>query len=327
MANQNQSAQQCIYCGSKEPPLSDEHIVAAGIGGDQVLKDASCQACSDITSRFEQRVLRQSYGLREVRSALEIGKRRKNEKPKAASVSIEIDGTKSEPEVALSAHPLLLSLTLFDYPTFLTRWPAPTGVLVRGSHRYSAGPDPKDILDQLGADKVSGRTRHYDHDFGKFLAKVAWSGWVAEYGLSSLAEAWLPSLVVGSDPVVGRYVGSLDYAIAGQPDAPCLHSLHFDISEREDYWLATARIQLFVQITPCPTYVACIGRVDDDAARRLKTDGWKLPRQGAIGKPLEAPLPRYIATTIIGTDERAKESDIQKELRALGLGARTSSLQ
>jgi hypothetical protein len=34
----------CIYCGSTDQ-LSDEHIVPAGLGGDQILYKASCESC------------------------------------------------------------------------------------------------------------------------------------------------------------------------------------------------------------------------------------------------------------------------------------------
>jgi hypothetical protein len=47
----------CIYCGSTEN-LSKEHIVPLGLGGEDVLYDASCGWCRDATSRIESRLLK-----------------------------------------------------------------------------------------------------------------------------------------------------------------------------------------------------------------------------------------------------------------------------
>lgn len=52
----------CIYCGRADAPLTDEHVVPYSIGGELVLKDASCRKCAAITSRFELKVMRELWG-------------------------------------------------------------------------------------------------------------------------------------------------------------------------------------------------------------------------------------------------------------------------
>ncbi len=47
----------CIYCGSKEK-LSDEHALAYGFNGNHILRNASCENCREITSKFETKILR-----------------------------------------------------------------------------------------------------------------------------------------------------------------------------------------------------------------------------------------------------------------------------
>jgi HNH endonuclease len=61
----------CIYCGSTEPPLTDEHILPQGLGGREFLPDASCEICRVETGKFEEIVqrgmvwgLRRSLGMR-----------------------------------------------------------------------------------------------------------------------------------------------------------------------------------------------------------------------------------------------------------------------
>jgi HNH endonuclease len=47
----------CIYCGEKEG-LSDEHVIPYGLGGNLILRKASCHTCAKITSNLELRLLR-----------------------------------------------------------------------------------------------------------------------------------------------------------------------------------------------------------------------------------------------------------------------------
>jgi HNH endonuclease len=61
----------CIYCGSTEPPLTDEHIIPQGLGGREFLRDASCESCRVKTGKFEEVVqrgmvwaLRRTLGMR-----------------------------------------------------------------------------------------------------------------------------------------------------------------------------------------------------------------------------------------------------------------------
>lgn len=49
---------QCIYCGTSQGKLSDEHLVPYGLNGPWVLRQASCAVCANSTSRFEMDVLR-----------------------------------------------------------------------------------------------------------------------------------------------------------------------------------------------------------------------------------------------------------------------------
>lgn len=57
----------CIYCGSTKPPLTREHVLPRGLGGDHnplgsheavVLQRASCEDCREITRTIEENVLR-----------------------------------------------------------------------------------------------------------------------------------------------------------------------------------------------------------------------------------------------------------------------------
>jgi hypothetical protein len=79
---------QCIYCGTSEGKLSDEHIIPYGLNGDFVLRKASCAACATITSRFERDVLRNLFPA--ARAALGYKTRRKH--PETFPAKIRRDG-------------------------------------------------------------------------------------------------------------------------------------------------------------------------------------------------------------------------------------------
>jgi hypothetical protein len=51
----------CIYCGTKEPPLTEEHIIPFAIGDKILLPAASCHKCCDTTKKFEQFVQRTMF--------------------------------------------------------------------------------------------------------------------------------------------------------------------------------------------------------------------------------------------------------------------------
>ena len=52
----------CIYCRKAGIRLTDEHIVPLSIGGQHVIKEASCHNCAKVTSKFERDVIRGLWG-------------------------------------------------------------------------------------------------------------------------------------------------------------------------------------------------------------------------------------------------------------------------
>lgn len=309
----------CIYCFREQVALSEEHIIPEGLGGNQVIPSASCAACRDKTSRIELRVLRHSHGLRVFRSKFGIGKRRRGEKLSRASIAIGAEERERVVEVPLEDHPVPLALPLFEPPTELTAAPTPKGVRVRGYHCFASGATSQEVLRKVDEKEARLRTRQYDHAFARLLAKVAHCAWVSEYGLASLSEATAPGILNGSFEAVGRFVGSLDYALRGDPHALCLHSIHLSVNSTFEPRLACARVQFFVQLVPSPTYVVVVGRLPRHARVDPAMQQWQLPRKGMIGTPLPAPLPRWVGTTLFGRREHGDGVDILAELEGIGL--------
>lgn len=53
----------CIYCGTTEGELSDEHIIPYSLNGTLILPKASCPACARITQKFEEICTHERWGM------------------------------------------------------------------------------------------------------------------------------------------------------------------------------------------------------------------------------------------------------------------------
>src|SRR5205807_9538393 len=93
---------QCIYCGTTEGPLQDEHTVPYGFNGDSVLLEASCKKCADITSAFETVVLRDT--LSAARAAVGAKTRRKKRRQSPLPLYVVRNGKEEEIEAPWQSH-------------------------------------------------------------------------------------------------------------------------------------------------------------------------------------------------------------------------------
>ncbi|SCB13083.1 HNH endonuclease [Rhizobium hainanense] len=74
----------CIYCRAEGVRLTDEHIVPYSLGGNHVLRDASCDHCAKITSKVELKIARELWG--QARQSFGATSRRKKRKGKTQIV-------------------------------------------------------------------------------------------------------------------------------------------------------------------------------------------------------------------------------------------------
>ncbi|HEY6252464.1 MAG TPA: hypothetical protein VI685_21115, partial [Candidatus Angelobacter sp.] len=80
----------CIYCGTAEGKLSEEHITPYGLSGRLTLLDASCECCAQKTSGLENTVLRKMFFA--ARAALGTLTRRPKDRLKPQPMLIEKEG-------------------------------------------------------------------------------------------------------------------------------------------------------------------------------------------------------------------------------------------
>ncbi len=118
----------CIYCGNTEPPLSDEHIIPYGLGGNFILADASCKACARQTGRVEQVCLREM--IRSFRLRKGIPHKRRHSHQQAESLplhTINLGGLFRKFSVPVRYRPTALVLPHYASPGIFTDRPDSAG--------------------------------------------------------------------------------------------------------------------------------------------------------------------------------------------------------
>jgi hypothetical protein len=198
---------QCIYCGTREGPLSKEHISASALGGVATLPKASCRTCADVTSRFEGRVARDMFG--ELRIKQNYPSRRKELRP--TELPAKFFNSDGEPRLAkllVSDYPVLVPQVAFMEPPGILEGRIPTG----GHPAIDLGSsvDPQDLArahKALDAPTVALRM-HLDWTaYCQTLAKTAHSLVCAVSGVKGW-EPFLPPLLRLETNCFSHYIGS-----------------------------------------------------------------------------------------------------------------------
>lgn len=177
----------CIYCGSREPPLTREHVIARGLGGDWstnhfrdalVLQRASCAACQRVTQAIEHECLRAMLEY----ARLRLGFKRKDRVNETVEAIVEYeDGREELRRVPIDAVPGALAVpSFYEARAFaepvLTEAPGPSDlkmvVAIRGDMRLVPG-----------ARKIGVRLRADSIRFAQMLAKIALGVAVAQLGV------------------------------------------------------------------------------------------------------------------------------------------------
>lgn len=237
----------CIYCGSNGP-LSDEHVVALGLGGRLILPDASCHACSRITSAFERKVLRGFMGT--ARITANFPTRRGKERPTSRTVTL-LRGENLQAITGPSAEvPALLQLPTLATAGILTGSTATRGVNVVGMETIAFGPRPDEFVLKHSA---TGLRQSDDLDvtaFARMLAKIGYSFLVGALGPMPLAEVTVLPLILGSADDGSHWVGSAVFSTEAEAQGAqhVLRPQYYESSQPSAPRLLGAQIKLFADV-------------------------------------------------------------------------------
>lgn len=250
---------QCIYCGESARPLSDEHVVPHALNGEWVLEDASCEACSRITSRFELDVCRAF--LPYARAWYRLRTRRKH--PSSFPLVVVRDGKEETISLTPEEYGAVLVVPHLRMPAYLDQRPSDKYIrIIDAFMARIGGLEVDEINRRYGATEVHFSITHKPGDLVRFLAKVAYGvaaaravehGGLAEVARLRAASYVLP-LILGHDDDADMWVG------ATPPEqGPETHEI-VRVQLQEISGDIVARIRLFGGVV-APTYVVVIGRV------------------------------------------------------------------
>jgi hypothetical protein len=197
----------CIYCGCRDEDLSDEHVIPFALGGNWILKKASCRAHRDLTSAIEGAVLHHAWG--PARAALGIQTRHKQSRSKGLPVRLERNGRVESISVPIEQHPAALVMLVFAPPGVMPAKPKIAGTpVIRMPGGYRRG-KAEDLVSRYGAGGV--RVRYpAPTSYARFLAKVAYSFVVACDGLEACRDTPVLAALLGIGPSIFKFVGNDD---------------------------------------------------------------------------------------------------------------------
>lgn len=248
----------CIYCGTTEGPLTDEHTIPKGLGGTLVLPAASCGACATLTSQIERRVLRGFLDKGRQAMGIKGRKTHKRDLPMATTQAfIQADESVVEREIPVAESIRVMHLPVFTLPAFLDPHkpldPAANGIDVMAIDTATFGPGPAEVVREHAAAGVKIEDRMDIWAFLRMLAKIAHGHHVSVHGIFPLHESPLVPLILGQRWDARNWIGNTERDPLPS-DRPALHLLQ-DLpleSDNGSHGMAV-RIKLFAS-HQSPTY-------------------------------------------------------------------------
>jgi hypothetical protein len=197
----------CIYCGTDQGKLTDEHVVPFALGGRFVLRKASCEACQKVTSRFEFDVLRGPL----LTSRLTLGMPTRNKKTRPTEIRypdlFDADGEKID--LTNDGTPRLFIALEFALPAFFDKQPIDKGIRVTGYRTLQISGPKINGLFGTGISSIQFSESYPAVSYARLIAKIAHGFATAAFGLDNFEELYLPDAILGKTDEIGKWVGCL----------------------------------------------------------------------------------------------------------------------
>ena len=255
----------CIYCGSTESPLTDEHIIPFGLNGNLILPKASCKTCATITGEIERFCLRPMLG--DFRSTTGLRTRRKKTRPKTITVrhrdvrrGVEISEdirTDNYPRIALGYCFPPPGILYNGHPNAPIEGELMSGVLLSELDRIRK-PGTELIL-KLGTFNAL--------TFMRMLAKIGHAWAIATLGRDAFTPL-LPDLILGKNNTARWLVGADPKAKNLPPNPAAAHDFGLEFMRVPGGTYLLAGIRLFAPV-PMPKYHVVVAKCNLKLKARL----------------------------------------------------------
>lgn len=243
----------CIYCGSAEGKLSDEHIIPLGLAGPWILPKASCQRCAKITSQVEQFCLRPMLG--NFRLRMQFPTRHKKQRPDQLFLEfVDAEGRKHFHPITADTLPLVCIGYRFHAPELL-RGKQP-------SNQFEGALIARFVEQEIKQLAPSGKERLKfatvnDLTFSRMLAKIAHAYAMAELGAQAFRPL-LPAIILGHSSQAPFLIGGDESPMSLEPQPSILHHLYFQNCRTGGVFYTLVAVRLFACMG-MPRYHVVVG--------------------------------------------------------------------
>ncbi|MDE2213217.1 MAG: hypothetical protein KGJ34_01645 [Patescibacteria group bacterium] len=248
----------CIYCDSISD-LTDEHIFAYGLGGDDVLPKASCKSCAKVTGSIEQHVLRGLWWL--ARAVLDFPSRHPKDMPTEFKIRGETkDGIRTEIILTEDERFGIASFPDYAPPGTLISRPYSPGILMTGNRMIAFGKSFEEIGKKYNLASITGSVTYKGTTFARMLAKIALGVAVARFGLDNFEEIYIRDCILNKKDDVGMWVGCDNWTAPPELLERETKTRHASIIGVDD-GVVKVRIRLFSFSPYSPAYLVVVGRL------------------------------------------------------------------
>lgn len=233
--------------------LTDEHVVPFFIGGQHVIRKASCLMCADITKKFEQDVARGLWG--DARTSYGAPTRRKNERAKSFLLK-DPKGIKADLSILAEHYPA---------PMIFYRMSA-AGILIGVDSKIDRSCEWELIaitdearlkaFEQEYPGRLIGRFKNVPRSFGRVLAKIGFCHAMTALDPGDFVPICLP-YILGKKSNVSYIVGSNS---TESPQCDFGYVLRIIQISAEEKTLIVVEVRL-VANNATPTYHVVVGEV------------------------------------------------------------------
>lgn len=251
----------CIYCGDKTPPLSREHVLPRGLGGNEapegysnalVLQNASCEKCRRVTQKIEEQCLLSMMGPGRVK----LGLKKKDRVSSTTKSHIDkLDGTNEERELNWSYVPGPVVIPSFYEAGALTNKPVPD-VAPCDYKIIVVAPATRKVHD--GVARVGVTLSANSQVFAQMLAKIALGVVVARLGITGF-EPLVLEFILTKPNEYGRWVGGFAGSNRAEPRTAEFHTVNLKANAGPLGAYVIVEVRLFAEFGG-PTNYVVVGR-------------------------------------------------------------------
>lgn len=241
----------CIYCAVVSSELTDEHIVPKALGGQHIIRKASCNKCATITSKFEGKIARDLWG--DARISFNAPSYHKNRRP-TDIVLPHPHGTK---KIAAKEYPAAFVFYKMGKSGFLQGLSETEDI--SSNWKLIAVDDDarRENYFKKYAEYPTIKFRHVPHEFGQMIAKIGYGHILTTFHPAEFSHICLP-YILGGKPNISFVVGGVEDDIKPIPDVGYSLNTECIVTKNFDRLLLVAKVRLYAN-THSPEYSVVVG--------------------------------------------------------------------